>query len=301
MMTTPDISFIIVNFNGLEDTLELLGTLRTFCKSISHEVIVVDNGSSADESLLLRCSFDEYKFIRSEINLGFAGGNNLGISESKGRYIFLLNNDTLLVDTSISGVIDFLDRNPDAGAVSPRLLFYNPMNFLQFAGFTELTKITLRNRGIGYNEKDTGQYNVPSRTAFTHGAAMIVRRKVYETIGLMPESYFLYYEEYDWCEQMKRAGFELWYYPGFKVIHKESRSTGKISNSKIYYLTRNRLIFARRNRIGLYKFLSVIYQICISGIVAILRQIASGNFQGAKAVLLGIIDFVKKKEGRWNR
>lgn len=301
MKSIPDISIVIVNFNGVDDTTELLNSLKDYCSDISHEVIVVDNGSSSDEAELLRSRFGNHNIIRSDINLGFAGGNNAGIKQSKGRYIFLLNNDTVIEDNSLKNLIEFMDSNPIAGAVSPKILFYDSKDVIQYAGFTELSDITLRNRGVGFGEKDSGQYSKPVQTAFTHGAAMIVRRDLYNEVGLMPECYFLYYEEYDWCEQFKRAGFKLWYYPGFHVLHKESRSTGKISNSKIYYLTRNRLLFAKRNRTGAVKVLSLLYQIFISSSAAMLRQAMSGNIPGIIAVLSGIKDFLLKREGKWNR
>jgi len=301
MKSIPDISIVIVNFNGVEDTTELLNSLKDYCSDISHEVIVVDNGSSSDEAQLLRSRFENHNIIRSEINLGFAGGNNAGIQQSKGRYIFLLNNDTVIEDDSLKKQIEFMDSNPIAGAVSPKILFYYSKDIIQYAGFTELSDITLRNRGIGFGEKDLGQYSKPKQTAFTHGAAMIVRRDVINEVGLMPECYFLYYEEYDWCEMFKRAGFKLWYYPDFHVLHKESRSTGKISNSKIYYLTRNRLLFADRNRKGAVKVLSLLYQIFVSSSAAMLRQALSGNIQGITAVLSGIKDFLLKREGKWNK
>lgn len=293
----PEISFIVVNYNGISDTRELLVSMRHCLALISYEVIIVDNGSEHNEAALLSKDFPEYTIIRSERNLGFSGGNNLGIKTSLGKYIMLLNNDTLLIDDSISNLVGLLNDNPLIGAVSPKIYFFDPPHTIQYAGFTEFSKISMRNRAIGYSEIDTGQYDIPSRTASAHGAAMMIKRDVIEKVGLMPEIFFLYYEEFDWCSQIMRCGFEIWYQPLALVIHKEGRSVGQKSYIKFYYLTRNRLLFALRNMKGLDKILAILYQLTIATPKGIFCSVFSGKIELAKAYFLGTLDlfFLKNK------
>ncbi|PKP42570.1 MAG: glycosyltransferase family 2 protein [Bacteroidetes bacterium HGW-Bacteroidetes-10] len=263
-MCKLDISFITINYNGLNDTIELIQSLKNHCKGFSFEIIVVDNGSRSNENTELSRLFPDITIIRSDINLGFSGGNNLGINKANGRYLFLINNDTFLIDDSLSELVKFMDINDNAAAASPKIKFKTPENTIQFAGYTSLSKFSIRNKLIGYFEQDYGQYTVPYETPYTHGAAMILRRSVIKEVGLMPEIFFLYYEELDWCTKMKNKGFSLWFVPAATVIHKESRSTGQGSYLRTFYIVRNRLLYSWRNRCGIERMLSMIYLIMIA-------------------------------------
>lgn len=263
-MCKLDISFITINYNGLNDTIELIQSLKNHCKGFSFEIIVVDNGSRSNENTELSRLFPDITIIRSDINLGFSGGNNLGINKANGRYLFLINNDTFLIDDSLSELVKFMDINDNAAAASPKIKFKTPENTIQFAGYTFLSKFSIRNKLIGYFEQDYGQYTVPYETPYTHGAAMILRRSVIKEVGLMPEIFFLYYEELDWCTKMTNKGFSLWFVPAATVIHKESRSTGQGSYLRTFYIVRNRLLYSWRNRCGIERMLSMIYLIMIA-------------------------------------
>lgn len=298
MKNSPiDISFVIVNYNGFEDTSELLISLQKWSyQKYFSEIIVVDNGSKEDESKKIMEKFPEISVLRSSINLGFSGGYNLGISKSIGRYIMILNNDTIIVDNSLFGMIDFLDNNPIIGAASPKIYFSGQGNIIQYAGFTELSPITLRNRAIGYLETEKDLYNNPEKTFFTHGAAMIIRREIIEKVGLLPDIFFLYYEELDWCYRIRAAGYEIWYYSHAKIIHKESRSTGSGDTYlKKYYKTRNRLLLAKRNRKGINKYLSFIYLISVAATKDIISSLFKGRFDLIKASFIAIFDFINLK------
>lgn len=290
MRSQPDISVITVNYNGLQDTWEMLASLQTHVHTVSYEIIVVDNGSRENEASLLQEHFPDITVIRSEKNLGFAGGNNLGIREARGKYIFLLNNDTLVEDDSLHFLFDTLEHNPQAAAVSPKIKFSVAPRNIQYAGFTPITKYTLRNEGIGYNEPDEGQYDIPSSTAFLHGAAMLVRREAIEKAGLMPEIYFLYYEEMDWCSRMSREGYQLLYDPRCTVYHKESSTTGADSPLKTYYLTRNRLLYAWRNRQGLTRSIAILYQLIIAVPKNLIVNLLHRKIPQLKAIVKGCVD-----------
>jgi len=291
-----DISFITINYNGLNDTIELIQSINHNCTGFNYEIIVVDNGSVNDETKEIKKLFQNISTIRSEINLGFSGGNNLGIKSAKGRYIFLINNDTLIIDNSILELLKFMDSQEDAAAASPKIRFFNPEGFIQFAGYTKLSKFSIRNKLIGFNEKDESQYKIVTQTPYTHGAAMIVRRSVIEKIGLMPEIYFLYYEELDWCTAMTNQGYKLWYFPGATVIHKESQSTGQGSYLRSFYVVRNRMLYSWRNRQGITRYLSLLYLLVIAFPKGVINSILKKRFDLVLANANGVLAFINLKD-----
>lgn len=259
----PLISFITVNYNGLKDTCSLIESLQQTIQSVTFEIIIVDNASHQNEAQIIKQQFPSVNTIRSEKNLGFSGGNNLGIKVAKGKYIFLINNDTYIEQDQLPTLIKRLESNSCIGALSPKIRFaFSPQN-VQFAGYTKLSPVTMRNHAIGMGHPDDGSLDIPHPSAYLHGAALMVKREVIEKIGLMPEIYFLYYEELDWCTSMTRAGYELWYEPGCTIFHKESQSTGQMSKLRTFYMTRNRLLYAWRNLSGINRYISVAYQVLL--------------------------------------
>lgn len=247
----PLVSIITVNFNQASLTCDLLNSIRKQDYR-AVEVIVVDNGSAENPVDLLSERYPGLVFIRSERNLGFAGGNNLGIRAAKGAYLFLLNNDTELTPFCIGRLVAFLQQHPDCGAVSPLLCYYKTEgeegpDHIQYAGMTRVSPFTARNKTLGAGLPDAGQFLSASPTAYTHGAAMMVPAAVVRQVGLMPEVYFLYYEELDWCEQIRRAGFGVWVEPSARVYHKESATVSQMGALKSYFMHRNRLLFVQRN------------------------------------------------------
>ena len=285
-------SIIIVNYNGIKDTCELIDSI-TFTDDM--EVIVVDNGSIEDEAALILQRYPQVKTIRSDKNLGFAGGNNLGMKESKGKYLFLINNDTIFKGNNIQPLIDRLESSQTIGMICPKIRFAWGNNPVQFAGYTPLSKVTLRNQAIGYGKEDKGQYDTPHPTPYAHGAAMLIKREAIEKVGLMPECYFLYYEEFDWSMMFTRTGYEIWYEPASTIYHKESQSTGQDSPLRTYYMTRNRLLLVKRNWHGLTKYLSYIYIIGIVCTRDILKNMIKGKNNHIKTIYQALCDFVNSK------
>ena len=283
------LSIITVNFNGLDETCALIGTI-TFSDDM--EVIVVDNGSTVDEAAAISRRFPQVRAIRSEKNLGFAGGNNLGLKVARGQYLYLINNDTVFHEFQVQPLIDRLQSSPQIGMVCPKIRFAWDDCPIQFAGYTPLTAITHRNRSIGYGEADHGQYDVAHLTPYAHGAAMMVSRRALDQVGLMPECYFLYYEELDWSLMFTRAGYEIWYEPACTIYHKESRTTGTDSPLKTYYITRNRLLFANRNSQGLQRWLSYVYLMAVVGARDLAVHLFRGRIDLVKATIRGFRDFI---------
>ncbi len=292
------LSIITVNFNGLEDTCALIDSIPP---TEGMEVIIVDNGSQQDEARILVNRYPHIHAIRSEQNLGFAGGNNLGIKASKGQYLFFINNDTVFLDDwNIDALISRLSHHPKTGIVCPKIRFAWDNHPIQYAGFTPLTSVTLRNHSIGFNEPDNGQYDEARPTPYAHGAAMLVRRDAIAEVGLLPECYFLYYEELDWSMMFRRSGYEIWYDPCTTIYHKESKTTGLNSPLKSYYITRNRLLFVKRNKRGALRFISYAYLIICVGIRDIIKHLFHGRFKHTYSTLLGIRDFLIGRQGQFH-
>ena len=298
------ISIITINYNGLKDTCELMETLPLDDTSI--EVIVVDNASRQDEASVIEQRYPQVKVIRSSENLGFAGGNNLGIEASCGKYLYFINNDTLLslqgntvantkhgMQPELRYLVERLESDRQIGMVCPKIRFTWGDNLIQFAGYTPLSRVTLRNNAIGYNESDYGQYDTAHPTPYGHGAAMMVRREAIDKAGMMPTCFFLYYEELDWSMMIRRAGYTIWYEPASTIYHKESQTTGQASPLRTYYITRNRLFFVQRNSPLPWRFLSYLYLIFVAGLKAILKDLLTKRSDLARATLRGLWHFIK--------
>ena len=287
------ISITTINYNGLKDTCELIETLPLEDESL--EVIVVDNASNNDEASIIEQRYPRVKVIRSTQNLGFAGGNNLGIKAAQGKYLFFINNDTIFrhQTSDIRHLITRLESSPKIGMVCPKIRFAWGDNPIQFAGYSPLSRITMRNHAIGCGEPDNGQYDTPHPTPYAHGAAMMVKREVIERAGLMPECYFLYYEELDWSMMIRRAGYDIWYEPACTIYHKESQTTGQNSPLRTYFLTRNRLLFVKRNNIGTTHILSYVYLIAIVALRDILKYYSQRRPDLAKATFKGLRHFIQ--------
>lgn len=282
------LSIITVNYNGLKDTCELIDSIPF---NDDMEVIVIDNASQEDEATAIQQKYPQIKVIKSKKNLGFAGGNNIGIKEARGKYIFLVNNDTIFKDFNVQALIDRLESSPKIGVVCPKIRFAWGNNPIQFTGYTPLSNVTIRNKSIGFGEEDNGQYDIPHSTPYAHGAAMILKQEVIEKVGLMPECYFLYYEELDWSMMITRSGYEIWYEPACTIYHKESQTTGQNSPLRTYHITKNRLLLVKRNWNGISKYTSYCYLIGIVAVRDIIKYSLKGRFDLTKAVCQGVLTF----------
>lgn len=257
------VSLITVNYNQSVVTSQLLDTLMGLTYS-NYEIIVVDNGSTKESPNWLQEKYPSINLVKTGENLGFAGGNNAGIKASKGEYLLFVNNDTEVPPGFVEPIVKLMESDSTIGMVSPKIKFFNQPSIIQYAGFTKMSAITVRNRAIGYLCKDKGDYDVTKETYSIHGAAMMVKREVIDKVGLMPEIYFLYYEEHDWAQMAIKEGYKLYYCPLSYILHKESVSTGKESSLKTYYLNRGRLIYTIRNYVGRKLILSLLFQFLVS-------------------------------------
>ena len=254
------ISIITVNFNQPEATIELLKSIDLHYLNADLEVILVDNGSQENYENNFKLVKKDIKYIRSEQNLGFAGGNNLGIAQASGKYLFLVNNDTEFTSGLVETLVQTLETNAKVGMISPKINYFDDQSIIQYAGFTDMNYYTCRNECIGQFETDNGQYNnIVAKTGYAHGAAMMITRRALQKAGVMAENFFLYYEEMDWCEMIMEVGFEIWVNTNALIYHKESLSVGKNSALKEYFMNRNRILFIRRNAIPIKRVVFYCY------------------------------------------
>lgn len=258
------VSIITVNYNQHQVNIDFFKSLLKYPSKNLLEVIFVDNGSKQQYEAEYKSLYPGLIYLQTNQNLGFAGGNNVGIKAAKGEYLLLLNNDTEITEGFIDQLVAEMEANSSIGLLSPLILYFDQPEVIQYAGFTKMNYLTCRNQGIGNNQVNSHQYQNDSReTAFCHGAAMMCRRSDLQTVGLLPEQYFLYYEELDWCEQFKKAGKKCWFTGKAQIFHKESISTGKQSKLKTYFMSRNRFLFIRRNTSTINTFLFGLYYLTL--------------------------------------
>ena len=282
------VSLITVDYNQPELTVALLTSLQRISIRCALEVIVVDNGSRVNAGNAIQAAYPNVKFIRSEHNRGFAGGNNLGIQAATGDYLFFINNDTELREDIVTPLVEALEAHPEVGLLCPEIRYFDHPDQVQYLGFTPMNRVTGRNRCL--TTADGGHLGLLP-TSFPHGAAMMVPRRVVNRVGEMPELFFLYYEEHDWAEMIRRAGYRLAVLPKVVVYHKESMSVSKINALKMYFMTRNRLLFMRRNYGGASLPLFWLYFFLVASPKHLLQLTLRGDWENLRAFGAGV---------RWN-
>lgn len=278
----PLISIVTVNFNQPEITAALLLSLQKITWPCI-EIFVVDNGCQRG-CLHLKDEFPEVKFLVSNTNLGFAGGNNLALRQAKGKYILLLNNDTEVAPDFLEPMAALFKTVPKLGIVSP-LIIYEEGKLIQYAGAKAINLFTGRGRKVGNKQPVSPGYEKAYPTELGHGAAMMFPRHLLKELGYLPEEYFLYYEEHDWTEAAKRAGYKVYFQGASKVYHKESVSVGKANPLKTYYMNRNRLLFIQRNAGGFEKLSAQLFYLFLAFPKSMIRHAIAGEGDHIKALL----------------
>lgn len=268
-----DISIIIVNYNTKDLLKNCINSIIENTFGIAYEIIVVDNASSDDSLEMLNREFPEIKTIESSINGGFAYANNIGVKASKGRYVFLLNSDTVILKDVINKLICFMDENKNIGLTGPKLLngdlthqtsisafptfkreIYHIYKFKNILKIPIVKKLFVRFAGrIG--SKDVEQYMKnfqeilePEDVQVLVGAALLIRREVINDIGLLDERYFMYYEEIDFCYQAYKKGWRRVYCPYGEIMHLIGKSSENISDITFYERYRSMILYFRKNQ-----------------------------------------------------
>ena len=282
-MNQPLVSIITVNYDTPEVTAEMLRSL-SLVKYPHWEMIVVDNGSPKHSSKYLKIEFPFITHVSCPENLGFAGGNNIGLHFAKGEYLFFVNNDTELTPNLLTELVNYLQENPTCGMVCPKIKYHFQPDIIQYAGAIGLHPLTSRSYDIGYLAKDTGQFNDARPTDLPNGAAMMIPTSALKKVAEMSEIFFLYYEELDWAARFRQNNYEIHYNGKAEIYHKESVSTGKNSAFKSYYLYRNRLLYIRRNYKNFKWLIATSFFILISCPVHIFKHLLKRENAHAQAI-----------------
>ncbi|MEI9945150.1 MAG: glycosyltransferase family 2 protein [Chitinophagaceae bacterium] len=291
----PLVSIITLNWNTPEVTADFLRSINGQNTYKNIEVIVVDNGSKEDPTALFTSVYPQIKLIKTGKNLGFAGGNNVGIREAKGDFLFIVNNDTEFTSGLLEGLLEIFEKNADAGIACPKFHYFFHKGTIEFAGYNSVNIFTGRNGMVGCREEDKGQYDEVKVTNYAHGGAMMVPRKIIDEVSVMPEEFFLYYEEFDWSEQIKRKGYKVYYQPKSLIYHKESMTTGKSSSLKVFYLTRNRILFMKRNMAWPNYIIFLSYFVCFTIPKNTATFIVKGQKQHLRSFWKGIMWHFNRK------
>lgn len=284
----PLISIIILNYNQTDITCEFLESTRNLTYP-NFETIVIDNASKISPKTQIEAgNYPNIKLLENELNLGFTGGNNLGIRLAKGEYIFVVNNDTEVTPNLLDILIEPFRNDPSIGVVSPKIRYFEQPDTIQYAGYNAMNLYTGRARAVGSQQKDIGQHDQSGYTNFAHGAAMLVKRSVLEEVGLFPDFFFIYYEELDLSTRILDAGYKIYYQAQGLIFHKESITMGKESAIKAYYHTRNRIAYIRRNSSG---FQNLIFYLFLSFFIipkATLKYVTKGQKEHLRAFFKGV-------------
>lgn len=289
------VAIITVNYNGKSDTLELLESLNKL-NSDSYKLwtIVVDNASNDGSVPAIHKQFPDIDIIQTGANLGFGEGYNKGLEYAKiwgADFFFLINNDSITADPKVlEKLIMVLEKDPTVGIAAPKILFEKGFEFhkdrypdkdlgkvIWYAG-GEFDWDNIQSIHRGLDEVDHGQYDQIEETFFISGACLLIKKEVLKKISGFDGQYFLYFEDADFCRQVKSLGFKLYYVGQTFIYHKVSRSTGIGSVLTDYYHSRNRLIFGLKYAKPRTKF-------------ALLREALKLLIFGRPAQRQGVLDF----------
>lgn len=295
------VSIITINYNGWRDTCALVDSFLAH-ETYPYEFIVVDNASDGEDVAMISKLCPTVRLISSTRNLGFAGGNNLGYTYAEGEYIFFLNNDMLIETPVLESLVSCLQKETIAG-VSPTVRYLGDKKNVQYFGCRKLSPLTLKFRTSAFDYNHPDKCLVSAETDVMYGGAMMVRRDVIEKVGQMAEVYFLFAEEFDWSYRITESGYRLWYEADTVIYHKGGGTISYGSPLRTYYMSRARLLFARRNSDnGLVKCLSCFYLSAISMPKNFCRALLRRNWCECFALLRGtwhgLVDNknIKKKE-----
>jgi len=245
--TNPRVSIIILNWNGLEDTIECLESLRNITYQ-NYEAIVVDNGSAGEDVAVLRLKFWEYiHLIENDRNYGFCEGNNIGIRyalKNETDYVLLLNNDTIVAPDFLSQLLGVAESNPDIGLLGPKIYFYFEPNRIWFAG-GRISFASIHS-ARGRWDIDRGQFDKIDRVDFVSGSCMLVKACVLKSVGLLDPVYFFGLEDVDLSLRATRAGFSNVFVPSSRIWHKSGKSAARNPDVP-YFTSRNEIILARKH------------------------------------------------------
>jgi GT2 family glycosyltransferase len=298
----PHVAVVVLGWNRRDDTLDCLRSLaRVRWERLS--VVVVDNGSTDGTVAAVRAAFPEVEVIRSEENVGFSDGNNIGIRaslEAGADYVMLLNNDTLVDEGVIEALVGEAERRPDVGALCPLIHYVDPPDRIWYAGARFDPRAVHNGRHTGYGERDVGQYHAVREIGRATGAAMLVPRRVIEEVGYLDGRLFIQVEDVDWSLRMRTAGYRILFVPDAIVLHRVAMTSGgERAASTAYYEMRNTLFVSSWHAPlrGLARLRREYGSLAVHLLHA---RLARNPVANARAVLAGWRDFRAGRLGRRN-
>ncbi len=300
-LRTNPFGIIVLNYNGLEDTLECLNSILSL-ELIPKEIVLIDNGSTdgSQDMFINKFSNDgRITLIFLENNTGYAAGNNVGINYLLKRdvdIICILNNDTIVKSDFLKALRDCLKPGSSNHIATPKILCTDGQTIWS-TGEHIFYPLLISRTNKGKPDKDDFKtwQNINGIT----GCAMAVRREVFESIGTFDENYFAYVEDVDFCKRAVDAGFKLTLCPLSTIIHKVARTTGNLSAAQLYLKTRNRAYFIKKNIAPIYWGIAYGWYLILN-MFWILKSICRKDVKAINAVKLGMIDFLRGKMGRGN-
>jgi GT2 family glycosyltransferase len=288
MTASPLVYIIILNWNGWQDTIKCIES----CLKLAYpryRILIVDNDSTDGSMEKLHLRFPDIDILQTGSNLGFAGGNNVGIRhaiEQGADYVWLLNNDTIVDPSALVELVNVAKERDSVGIVGSKIYFYSQPDVIWFAGGL-IRKLRGTSIHRGHREKDEGQYNKISEVDYITGCSLLIKREVVAKVGLMDERFFLLFEEVDWNQRVKEQGYGILYVPFSKVWHKVSMSIGADSPAYFYYLIRNSLLFTLKHK-PIY-----IPTVTLGKLMDISYLLFHKRFAVARGALMGLFDFYR--------
>lgn len=292
------VGVVILNWNDAPDTLRCLGAVFASDYENLH-VVVVDNGSADGSVAAIRERYPDLAILENGENLGYTGGNNVGIEYALGLgvdYVWLLNDDVVIESRTLSALMTAALSHPGVGFWGPKVYALEEPQRLLSAGGQLRRGWKPAHRGMG--ELDRGQYDELAEVDYLSGCALLVSRKVIEAIGELDEDFFAYREDIEWCCRGRRNGFGCFFMPAAKVWHPDTNQRDSESPLVVYYTTRNSLLFVRRHRLGTAAMVSIL--------LAHLRTLASWSLRPRwrhkrdqrNALMRAILDFALGRFGK---
>lgn len=248
-MDLPLVYVVILGWNRQKDTLECIESLLATDYS-NLKLLVVDNASTDRTPERIRASFPQVELIINKENLGFAAGNNVGIQYAVHQgadYVLLLNNDTVVAEDLVHTLVTMAQSDHRIGVLSPKIYFYHDGTRIWSAGAKKPLLLPGLKR-VGFGKEDGPAYDRLQEVEYTTACAILVRAVVFQEVGLLDPTYFMYYEDCDFSVRVRRAAYKIIYVPKAKVWHKDPRSTKEISPTRWYYLARSTVPFCLRYR-----------------------------------------------------
>jgi GT2 family glycosyltransferase len=294
---TPKVAIIVLNWNGRIDTAACLDSLKALSYP-AFEVVLVDNGSVDGSQEYFRERYSWVTLLETGQNLGFTGGNNVGISyalRSGADYVLLLNNDTVVDAAFLDRLVAAGQARPDVGILNPKIYYFDPPDMIWYAG-GELSLYRGLSRHYGYRQTDRGQFDDPREVSFITGCAFFIKREVIDRIGLLDEYFFCYSEDADWSLRALKAGYKGLYVPSARIWHKVGAATRPSGNEFSIRMGTRNVMYLVYKHAGTVQFALFLIRFSTGWILRnALGCVLSGDFKGVSALARGVREFMASR------